>query len=77
MPQKVVDACHAAIASAALPYGAVAVDVVSSGKGTKTKGGLAAPVEARIVYSVDCRRQVRQARVSCRLNAAGQVVAAL
>jgi hypothetical protein len=76
-PVAVLDSCRNAIAAAASPYGAARVDVVSAGRAVRVHdGGLAAPVEARILYARRGQFQVRRARVSCRLDAAGTVVAA-
>ena len=73
----VLAACRDAIAAAASPYGAARVEVVSAGRSRRMRGGgLAAPVEARVLYARNGRLQVRQAQVSCRLDAAGFVVAA-
>jgi hypothetical protein len=75
-PAQIVEACRASAASAALPYGAVRVDAASAGRLNPTPdGGVAAPVEIRIVYARTRASQTRQSRVSCRLNAAGTVVA--
>lgn len=77
-PTHVIAACREAIATAASPYGAARVEVVSAGRSTRMRGGgTAAPVEARILYARSGKLQVRQSRISCRLNAAGDVVAAL
>jgi hypothetical protein len=78
MPSAVVIACRSAIEGAALPLGAVQVDVVGAAEPRRSRdGGLSAPMEARIVYARNGRPQVRQARVTCQFNAGGQVVAAL
>src|SRR3982751_2168943 len=75
-PFEVILACRSAIIMAALPDGAIRIDAASAGKGTKVRGGgWAAPITARIVYSRDGEVQIRQAAVSCRMNADGQVVA--
>jgi hypothetical protein len=76
-PAAVLVACRDAIASAARPYGAARVEVASAGRSRRVSdGGLAAPLEARVLYARGGQFQVRRARVSCRLNAAGLVVAA-
>jgi hypothetical protein len=66
------------IAAGAMPLGAVQVDAVSAGAPTLSRGGiLGAPIEARIVYARGGAMQVREARVTCRLDARGRVVALL
>ncbi|HEV2559528.1 MAG TPA: hypothetical protein VGU45_12940 [Microvirga sp.] len=78
VPAPVIDACRAAIAAAASAHGAQHVEVVGAGRTASLRGGgVAAPVEARILYARNGRFQVRQAQVSCRLDAAGRVVAAV
>jgi len=73
---QIVQVCRAAIATAALPFGAIRVDTVSAGRAVRMPdGGLTAPIEARIVYARASARQIRQSRVACRMNAAGTVVA--
>jgi hypothetical protein len=63
---------------AALPYGAMQVDAVSAGQGSRMAGGgFTAPIAVRIVYARGNARQIRQSQVACRLNAAGTVVALL
>ncbi|WP_176480286.1 hypothetical protein [Mesorhizobium sp. WSM3859] len=74
-PPKVVSACRVAIASAATPLGAVRVYAVSAGPMRQRKAGLAAPIEVRINYALRGGIQVRQAKVLCRLDAAGKVIA--
>jgi hypothetical protein len=76
--RPIIAACRAALAEAATPYGAESVEVASTGSPRNSSdGGISAPVEARIVYSRSGQVQVRQARVTCQFNAAGQVIAAL
>jgi len=74
-PPKVVSACRAAIVSAATPLGAVRVSAVSAGPMRQRNAGLAAPIEVRINYALRSGVQVRQAKVLCRLDAAGKVIA--
>lgn len=74
-PPKVLSACRAAIVSAATPLGAVRVSAVSAGPMRKRNAGLAAPIEVRISYALRSGVQVRQAKVLCRLNATGKVIA--
>ena len=72
---NIVQSCRSALIQGALRYGATQVDVASAGRTTRVKGGgLSAPVEARIVYQRGSRVQVRQARVTCRLDATGRRV---
>lgn len=74
-PPKVVNACRAAIASAATPLGAVRVSAVSGGPMRQRNAGLAAPIEVRIKYALRGGVQLRQAKVLCRLDATGKVIA--
>ncbi|MEI9406568.1 hypothetical protein [Mesorhizobium argentiipisi] len=75
IPRKVVSACRAAIMSAATPLGAVRVYAVSAGPMRQRKAGPAAPLEVRINYALRGGIQVRQAKVLCRLDARGKVIA--
>jgi hypothetical protein len=73
---SIVQSCRSALVQGAMRYGATQVDVASAGRTTRVKGGgLSAPVEARIVYQRGSRVQIRQARVTCRLDATGRRVA--
>lgn len=74
-PSAVVSACRAAIATAARPLGAVRVSAVSAGPMRKQQTALTAPIEVRIQYATKGLMQIRQAKVRCRLDAAGSVVA--
>ena len=50
-----------AIASAARPYGAARVEVASAGRSRRVSdGGLAAPLEARVLYARGGQFQVRR-----------------
>lgn len=71
--QAVVRACRTAIASAAAPLGAVRVHAVSAGPLQQRRGALTARIEVRIHYARQGGIEVRQARVGCRLDAAGRV----
>jgi len=52
------------------------VDVASSGRVSHLKdGSLSAPVEARILFQRGSLVQIRQARVTCRMDQAGRVTA--
>ncbi|MCF6099097.1 hypothetical protein [Mesorhizobium muleiense] len=75
IPPAVVRACRTAIASAATPLGAVLVHAVSAGPLQQRRGALTAPIEVRIHYARQGGVEVRQARVGCRLDAAGRVTA--
>ncbi|MER8390277.1 hypothetical protein NKJ46_34260, partial [Mesorhizobium sp. M0166] len=68
-------ACRTAIVAAATPLGAVNVHAVSAGALRQGRGGLTAPIEVRIDYAGKGGIEVRQAQVSCRLNASGRVTA--
>ncbi|MDX8440854.1 hypothetical protein [Mesorhizobium australafricanum] len=74
-PAAVVRACRAAIMSAATPLGAVRVNAVSAGALRQRRGALTAPIQVRIDYARQGGIEVRQARVGCRLDAAGRVTA--
>lgn len=75
---RTVSTCRNTIAAAAKPHGAIRVEVASAGTPSRTgQGVLRAPVEARIVYAAGKQVQVRQARITCQLNAQGRVVALL
>lgn len=73
----VVSACRAAIVSAATPLGALRVSAVSAGPMRQRHAALMAPIEVRIQYARQGKIQVRQARVICRLDAAGKVTAVI
>ena len=75
---KSVNACRTTIAAEARAHGAVQVEAVSAGAPSTARTGLmGAPIEARIVYARGGDMQVRQARITCRLNTQGRVVALL
>jgi hypothetical protein len=76
-PAAVVRACRAAIMSAATPLGAVRVHAVSAGALRQRRGALTAPIKVRIDYARQGGIEVRQARVGCRLDAAGRVTAVI
>jgi hypothetical protein len=72
----VVDRCKASLALNARALGSVAVNVKEAGRETRAPGGsVDLPVVARIEYVREGRKQVRQARVTCKLSPEGQVVA--
>ncbi|PDQ22206.1 hypothetical protein CN311_04665 [Mesorhizobium sanjuanii] len=73
-PAAVVQACRAAIISAAKPLGAVRVRAVSAGALRQGRRALMAPIQVRIDYARKGGIEVRQAKVGCRLTA-GRVTA--
>ncbi|TPN75966.1 SDR family oxidoreductase [Mesorhizobium sp. CU2] len=72
-PPAIVSACRAAIKSAAARLGARRVNAVSAGPMRPYQAGLQAPIYVRIEYA----RQVREAKVTCRLDAARRVTAVI
>jgi hypothetical protein len=73
--RRSVDSCRETIAAEAKPHGAVRVEAVSAGAPTRARQGITrAPIEARIIYARGGRVQVRQARITCQLNAQGRVI---
>jgi hypothetical protein len=78
VPPRSVDACRNTIATHVTPYGAIRVEAVSAGQPRGVRqGGTNAPIEARIIYARADQVLVRQARITCRLDAQGHVVALL
>jgi hypothetical protein len=65
-----VSACRQAITLAAQPLGALRVSVGGLGPVRRGAGGYTAPIGVSIRYP----REVRQARIQCRLNSAGVVI---
>jgi hypothetical protein len=75
-PPDAVRACRAMIQAAAAPYRAKQVEAVGAGPATRTSRGITTvPIDARVVYARGRVSQVKQARISCRLNTQGIVVA--
>ena len=74
-PVAVVQACRAAILSAAKPLGAVRVRAVSAPPRRRKAPALTAPIQVRIDYAGRGGIEIRQAQVGCRLDAAGRVIA--
>jgi hypothetical protein len=73
---SVVQSCRNALVSGAVRYGATHVDAASAGRTARRKGGgLSAPIEARILFQRGNHVQVRQARITCRLDQAGRITA--
>jgi hypothetical protein len=67
--------CGEAIETRARRFGAVDVKVSSAGSEVRGRdGAIVLPVDARIEYARKGLRQVRRARVGCRMNTDGQVV---
>jgi hypothetical protein len=67
--------CAEVLEARARELGAVDVKVSSAGSEVRGRdGGKVLPVNARIEYARKGLRQVRQARVGCRVNTEGQVV---
>jgi len=78
VPSQAVSACRSSIAAEAAQLGAVRVDAVSAGVPTGTRGGaVGAPIKARVIYARGGSMQVREASITCRLNAQGRVIALL
>jgi hypothetical protein len=76
-PARAVAACRASIALAASAYGGISVEAVAAGQAERAGGGLSVPVQARVLYPLADAYEVRQARVSCRIDGRGLVVAVL
>ncbi len=75
-PPQAVKACREMITAAAKPYRAKRVEAVGAGPAKRTSQGIiTVPIDARVIYARGRVSQVRQARVSCRLNDRGIVVA--
>lgn len=75
-PPRAVKACRDTIKAAAVPYRAKQVEAVGAGPATRTTRGITmVPIDARVVYARGRVNQVRQARINCRLNDRGIVVA--
>jgi hypothetical protein len=67
--------CAAVLEARARELGAIDVKVSSAGSEVRGRDGARVlPVNARIEYARKGLRQVRQARVGCRVNTEGQVV---
>jgi hypothetical protein len=70
---SIVQSCRNALVSGSARYGATHIDVASAGRASRLRdGSLSAPVEARILFQRGSLVQVRQARVTCRINQAGR-----
>nr|WP_149758419.1 helicase [Mesorhizobium albiziae] len=74
-PRAVVRVCRQAIVSAATTLGAVRVRAASAGPLSRQRRGvLTAPIDVRIDYATRGGVEIRQARIRCRLDAAGRVI---
>lgn len=77
-PVTIVRTCRKAIASAASPLGAVRVRAASAGSLLRHRSGaLTAPLAVSIDYAGQDGIQVRQARIRCRLDSSGKVIAVI
>ncbi|AEH81467.1 helicase [Sinorhizobium meliloti] len=77
-PRAVVRVCRQAIAQAASALGGVRVRAVSAGPLHRgRRGTLTAPLDVRIDYAGQGGREVRQARIRCRLDTSGRVIAVI
>jgi hypothetical protein len=75
-PASAIRACRDRIASLSQPYGAIRVEAAGAGRLAQRGRGLTeAPIWARILYRRAGLTQVRQARVTCQIDAGGQVLA--
>jgi len=75
-PLSAIRACRDRIASLSQPYGAIRVEAAGAGPIAQRRRGLTeAAIWARILYRRAGLTQVRQARVTCQLDARGQVLA--
>jgi hypothetical protein len=72
----VVSACRNAILAAAGPYSPVSVQAVSAGRPRQRGSVLTAPVEIEATYPWRLGREVRRAKVQCRIDQAGRVIGA-
>lgn len=75
-PEGAMSACRSVLRQAAALYGAARVEVAAAGPPqVLARGAFVLPIRARVVYAHAGDAEVRQARVSCRINGAGRVVA--
>lgn len=74
-PSAVINACSSAIVKAAKAYGDTRVSAASAGPVLRDQQGRSVNVNARIEYRRGTRTEVRSARVNCRLDPNGHVVA--
>ena len=72
---RTVDACREVVEQTSAPLGAVKVEVVSGGPDRRIKGGVVeGPVDMRILYRSNSGYEVRQATLTCKMNARGKIV---
>jgi nucleoid-associated protein YgaU len=72
---KVIAACRERMSAQAQPLGATRVEAVGAGSLVRLpNGGTEAPLDVKITYEREGQVQVRQARITCRLNDQGGVV---
>ena len=69
-----VAACRAMVEKSAEAHGAERVEAVSAGPQRRVRDGTVAPVRFRIFYPGILRSQVRQAKLLCKADRAGNVV---
>lgn len=75
-PSRMISACRDSVRQAAAPHGLVGLEAVSAGRPQRDGRGLTvAPLEVRVIYARQGGHEVRQSRITCRVNARGSVVA--
>jgi hypothetical protein len=74
-PREIVEKCQQAVLDAAEPYRIVQVTVWSDGASQTIADGVIAPLLVKSIYLRQHGRETRTARIHCRLNTAGEVVA--
>ncbi len=75
-PTAIVQVCRDSIVAAARPLGVVHVDAAGLGPvQARRDGGRSLPVNVRIVYARQGGHEVRQSRITCRLDRRGVVLA--
>ena len=73
-PSAAVARCGGYLAARARPLGSEEVSVSSAGPELRSSdGAIVLPINARVEYARNGMRQVRQARVTCRVNSDGTV----
>jgi hypothetical protein len=74
-PMVMVRACREAIETAAIPFGVVSVRARSAGSLRHLgRSAVSAPIQVRIRYARQGGTEIRQARISCHLDATGRVI---
>ena len=74
---ELIEKCQQAVLESAGPYRIVQVTGWSDGPAQSTPDGVIAPLVVKSVYLRQHGRETRTARIQCRLNRAGEVVALL